>query len=109
MGTVSLCLIDSSTPNQRYIIYTHAIFQAAQSIAKPPQDSRPMCLKELHAPQNNQLEPPLRRLLCGAVSDPLVLLLFSRMANAQSDVASCGSVRFAFIQQLCSVPLSPSR
>lgn len=31
------------------------------------------------------------------------------MANAHSAVASWGSVRFAFIQQLCSVPLSPSR
>lgn len=31
------------------------------------------------------------------------------MANAHSAVALCGSVRFAFIQQLCSVPLSPSR
>lgn len=66
--------------------------------------------QEVHAPQNNQLEPPLRLLLlCGAVSDPLPVLLLNRMAKAQSDVASCGSVRFAFIQQLCSVPLSPSR
>lgn len=65
-----------------------------------------------HAPQNHQPEPPPRFLLsCGAASDPLLLLPppSSRMANAHSAVALCGSVRFAFIQQLCSVPLSPSR
>lgn len=107
MGTVSLPLIDSSTPKQRYIILLTQSFGLRSQSLNLPRTPAPWASRT-HAPQNNQLEPPLRFLLCGAVSDPL-LLLFSRMANAQSDVASCGSVRFAFIQQLCSVPLSPSR
>lgn len=107
---MNLNLIDSSMPYIKvYSIRPRNLQRAAQSITTGnlQRGSRtPRGPPQSHAPQNHQPEPPPRFLLCGAGSDPLP---FSRMANAHSAVALCGSVRFAFIQQLCSVPLSPSR
>lgn len=81
-----------------YTIYIQAVFEGFVAsrcfqLTAPFHD---------YASQNHQLG----RLFCFC---EVGCETFNRIAKAHSDVALWGSVRLAFIQQLCSVPLSPSR